>query len=625
MNKRGFDTIDKTSKELKKLIIISVFGVFFVAGLGFLFDYLSGSLEKKTRNNRIKLDIIKQIESNTLGAKYDFIKALSLLEKKHYQEYKNSSLSKIKKSKKYIKILKNGGKIKLENDHTKKLFVNDKVNNKLYKLLDDRLYNSMNKYFPIFDEELKESIKSKDPNTIIAAQELISLQSEEIVKLFNERVELLNQISKEAHSELRAIQKNIENQKEIYYYAQALSIFSIILLLLLSTKPIINDIIKTNQDLHKADRAKSEFLANMSHEIRTPLNAIMGFIDLLREGEKDQKRLKYLNTIHSSSQTLVGIINDILDFSKIESGNLNIDLIDFNVDSEFKSLVALFSAKAKEKNIKLTLHMSQNFPAALHSDPLRIKQIIANLLSNAIKFTPEGGSVDLYIGYKNETLQVAVKDSGMGIPKEKQKQIFDAFKQAENSTTRKFGGTGLGLSISSKLVEMLGGELKVKSEVHKGSIFYFNIQSKVGKYKRIDTQSNANANIKGKKILLVEDNKANQAFMSIVLKKLELEFDIANDGYEAISAFNKKRYDLILMDENMPNLNGIEATKKIIEIEQEKLLPHIPIVALTANALKGDRERFLEAGMDEYLTKPLDRDLLAKTIDKLTKQEEYIC
>ncbi len=618
---------NQISKDLKKLLMISILGIFIVAGMGYLFHTLIGKLEERTKNTQLKLDILKQIESQTLAAKYDFIKALSLLDKKHYTQYKNASLKKIENSKHYLNTLKQGGLIKLDNTHTKRNYKILDTNNSQYQLLDNRLSHAISKYFPIFDQELQESIQSQDPNTIIAAQQLISLQSEEIIKLFNERINVLHQLSDQSHQALHKIEEDITKQKQFYLYAQLFTIAFIIFILILAVQPIMRHILQANMQLQEASKAKSEFLANMSHEIRTPLNAILGFIDLLREKEYDKSKLNYLQTIHSSSQTLLGIINDILDFSKIESGNLAIDKVDFNVDSEFRSLLKLFQARAKEKNIKLTLHMHPHIPAALHSDPLRIKQVIANLLSNAVKFTPQNGSVDLYIGYKNEYLQVAVKDSGIGIPKDKQGQIFDAFRQAENSTTRKFGGTGLGLSISAKLVSMLGGELKVKSVVGRGSIFYFDIHAKAGKYKRINQVSTTSSQLENKKILLVEDNKANQMFMSIVLKKLKISFDIANDGFEAITAFNKKSYDLILMDENMPNLNGIEATKRILQIEREQLKPHTPIVALTANALKGDRERFLAAGMDDYLTKPVDQATLAQTIEKLTNQtkEEIVC
>jgi len=381
-----------------------------------------------------------------------------------------------------------------------------------------------------------------------------------------------------------------------------------------------NKILTTQiDDATTANKAKSEFLANMSHEIRTPLNAILGFIDLLKEDTKGRKSENYVNIIDNSSKSLLKIIEDILDFSKIESGKLDIDKVDFNSKAEFEVITHLFDAKCSEKNISLILNLDKNIPQIINTDPFRIKQIISNLLSNAIKFTKEGKNIIVSIIYKNKSIFVSVKDDGIGISKNKLKHIFEAFNQEDNSTTRNYGGTGLGLSISSELVKLLGGKLKVKSKEGIGSEFYFLIPVTIGEILQLDTNITNNIDFKNKKLLLVEDNKANQIFMKVVLKKINLEFDIANDGIEAIDMFKSNRYDIILMDENMPNMNGIEATKQILEYEKKNNLAHIPIVALTANALKGDRQRFLEAGMDEYLAKPLDKNKLNKTLQVLLK------
>jgi signal transduction histidine kinase/ActR/RegA family two-component response regulator len=624
--------VNQTSKDLQLLLRLSIAGIFIVGGMGYVFNNLMNNLEDMTKTTQLKLDIIKKVESKTLDAKYDFIKALSFIEKKNYKSYKLSSIQKVQESNRYLKVLLNGGEIKIGRYNQTKIYEPDTIDKENIQLAENRLDEAIQKYFPIFEAELTESIESADIDTILSIQELIALQSKDIVELFTDRINKLNDISDRALIKLQSIEKEIENKKKIYFYAQIITLIFILISLIVSSKPIRRQILNSSLELEEASLkatqasiAKSEFLANMSHEIRTPLNAILGFIDLLREQERDKEKLKYIDTIHNSSNTLLGIINDILDFSKIESGSLSIDMVDFNVESEFKTIIELFRARASEKNINLKLVMHDNIPAALHSDPLRIKQIIANLLSNAIKFTPQNGSVTLYIGYKDRQLQVAVKDTGIGVPKDKQELIFKAFSQAESSTTRKFGGTGLGLSISVRLVEMLGGKLEIKSEDGKGSIFYFSINAEIGKYKRELTKNGKNTKeIGSHRVLLVEDNKANQMFMSIILKKLKLEFDIANDGLEAIKAFNSKQYDLILMDENMPNLNGIEATKKILKIEKEKNLDHTPIIALTANALKGDRERFLEAGMDEYLTKPINKEKLASTIDNFITDREMV-
>ena len=364
----------------------------------------------------------------------------------------------------------------------------------------------------------------------------------------------------------------------------------------------------------------------MSHEIRTPLNAILGFVSLLKENHNEEDRIKYINIIDNSSHTLLGIINDILDMSKIESGKLTIDKIDFNPHHDFKSVAELFKAKAQEKNLEFVINIDKDIPNSLYSDSLRLKQIISNLLSNAIKFTASNKKISLDINYKDGFLNIGVKDEGIGISKEKQAKIFEPFSQAEGSTTRKFGGTGLGLSISMTLVKLLGGKLQIKSQLGVGSEFYFSIPVAIGKeiYKQSNKkneQFQLNAHI-----LLVEDNISNQMFMKIILKKMGLTFDISSDGYEAIDKFKQsrtspsKKYDLILMDENMPIMGGIEATKYILKYEKENNLTHTPIIALTANALKGDRERFIKAGMDEYLSKPLDRIKLNEILNKVLEK-----
>ncbi len=384
-------------------------------------------------------------------------------------------------------------------------------------------------------------------------------------------------------------------------------------------KNAIRDIEHQKSKAQQASKAKSEFLANMSHEIRTPLNAILGFVDLLKEEDTGKRALKYINIIHESSQSLLQIIEDILDFSKIESRRLSIDKVDFHTKSELEVITYLFNAKCSKKDITLELNLSDNLPSVINTDPLRVKQIISNLISNAIKFTDIGKTIKVDVDYSDGLLHVSVEDEGIGISQDKLKDIFKAFNQGDSSTTRKYGGTGLGLSISSELTKLLGGELKVQSKEGVGSKFYFNIPVGIGKGLEQRDEADCKVDFNGKKILLAEDNRANQMFMKIILQKLNLKFDVANDGLEAIELFESKKYDAILMDENMPHMNGIEATKRILELEKQKGLSHTPIIALTANALKGDRERFLESGMDEYLTKPLKKDKLIKIL------EGFIC
>jgi CheY-like chemotaxis protein len=366
----------------------------------------------------------------------------------------------------------------------------------------------------------------------------------------------------------------------------------------------------------QAAELKSRFLANMSHEIRTPLNAIIGFISLLRDEETDPTKIKYLNIIKNASDSLLQIINDILDFSKIESGKLSIEPTVFDPYKDLIDITDLFRAKAAEKNIDFRVKYNENMPRAMYADILRIRQIFTNLLSNAIKFTPEGRTVKSVIYYKNGNLVITVKDYGIGISKEKQRQIFQPFMQADGSTARVYGGTGLGLSISLELAKLLGGTLTLKSEEGKGSIFTLTVPVET---READTDTVQDAKEAENKplsghVLVAEDYEANRTYVGIILENAGLTYDMANDGLEAVEKFKTGNYDIILMDENMPNMGGTEATQKILEIEKEEGKKHTPVIALTANALQGDKERFLEAGFDDYLSKPVDPATLLTTI-----------
>jgi len=377
----------------------------------------------------------------------------------------------------------------------------------------------------------------------------------------------------------------------------------------------IKELEYSKERIEKISRYKSEFLSNMSHEIRTPLNAILGFIEILREKEKDRENIEYLNIISKNSSQLLGIINDILDLNKIESGKLSIDPVNFS-RNELESIYHLFRARALQKKIDFKFEITANIPEFLYGDILRIKQIIGNLISNAIKFTKSNKCVCVKIDYSKEDLIIEVKDQGKGIEKEKLDHIFKSFTQEDSSVTREYGGSGLGLTISSSLTKMMNGKIEVESEVGVGSLFVVTLPLKEGNKVTHKDSLKHEEDFSGKKILVVEDNMSNQLFMRVLLGKFKVDFEMANDGLEAIEKFKSNRYDLILMDINMPNMSGIEATKRILELEAEFNLPHVPIVALTANALSGDKKRFLEAGMDCYLSKPLKKDELYEIFRK---------
>lgn len=382
---------------------------------------------------------------------------------------------------------------------------------------------------------------------------------------------------------------------------------------------------KTEKDLHhavedaqNANRAKSEFLANMSHEIRTPMNAILGFVDQILKKEKDTSIIHQLQIVKNSGKTLLSIINDILDFTKIERGKMQLNPEPTEVSRIARESMSLFDEQMQSKAIVSKLVLAQDIPQYLFLDPTRIQQVIINLLGNAVKFTPKNGTITLEAGYDpdNKILSLYVSDSGVGIPKEHQQRIFNAFEQQDNSTTRKYGGTGLGLSISSRLISFMHGTIKVQSEPGKGSRFILSIPAlECDASEEESVTQNDPKKITPKeanKILIVEDNKTNQLLVQLILDDNGFEYDIANDGNEAVQAYKKNLYSLILMDENMPNKNGIEATQEIRKLETEERFSKTPVIAVTANALVEDRQRFIDAGMDDYLSKPYnDEELLA--------------
>jgi PAS domain S-box-containing protein len=375
---------------------------------------------------------------------------------------------------------------------------------------------------------------------------------------------------------------------------------------------------------------KEQFLANMSHEIRTPINSVIGFTNLLQKTPLSGEQEHFVHLVQSASESLLTIINDILDISKIEAGMLRIEKSPFSLRGLSSSLETMFQHKVKEKSLTFTIHIQDNIPDTLTGDAVRLTQILVNLISNAIKFTQEGGISMVIIPVKETDttvrLRFSVKDSGIGIPEDKLDTVFERFEQGETHTTRKYGGTGLGLSIVRNLIHLQQGNIAVKSEMGQGTEFLFELEYEIlpmtdaqKNMQHADLHENGNGIFEGVKILVVEDNQMNQLLMKHTFVNWKLNFELAENGKQALEKLDRDKFDLVLLDIQMPIMDGYATSKAI----RNELKSNIPIIAMTAHAMAGEREKCLSQGMNDYISKPIQEKELQSLLKKYIARQKH--
>ena len=650
----------KDNLILKRLITLLTIFILGYIGIIIIHNIFSGILNKldtsvKNEYSRYKIGeyIIKEIAS----IESNYYKMGVVSEIKDLKPIEKTIKSEINDIRKAVLVLKYGGVLDthMNLNLLEMSIVSDKIyflNSKKEKYTFEAFellpkLNELNEKFSEMEEVMKVRLSIiKDPNYQISKEDIskVNLFFEQLPNLFINMKENASRLLYDSKKNIERLEEDIKIQKVYYRKLEYIFTFIAMFFVLMFGYLLTKQILKKSKELEKlteksklaeqealkANQTKSQFLANMSHEIRTPLNAIIGFSELLSKSKLEKTYKDQAEIITKSASALLNIINDILDISKIESGKAEVSKTKFDLNNLLEQIVQLYSINTKQKNIELIYNLDSNVPQFVINDETKIKQVLSNLLSNAIKFTTENKTIYLNVSLKEiknniATINFSIKDEGIGISKEEQKKIFKPFSQADGSISRKFGGTGLGLSISLNILQMLGSKIELISKEDEGSTFFFDLDFEIqadviNQNPIIKTEEIQDSRYSGK-ILVAEDNTNNQLLIALVLEEFGLDVVIVDNGKMALDEIKKEKFDLIFLDINMPVMDGVEALKHI-KIHEQKLSIKTPIIALTANSIKGDKEKYLKYGMDDYLSKPIRNVELSKILKQYLKNKE---
>lgn len=643
---------DVQSSRFLWLIGIFVVALMGVVGLKMFFTHLYDELGERSANERARLFIGEELVSTLLRIEKDVYQMNTQNNATAQMRLEQHIGEHVSKMRHDLEVLKNGGRVRqvvylnIEgHDQMVREVVyrpDPKAHGYVMELIEiapqlDQVLNRTKELRALLGKraQLREN---NDSQGLFALEHEIAVYLKHIPPYFFRLNENANRLFFDSSDRLQELERQLAAQRERFKTTEMALVALIIVLATLAGFVFARQINASNlrlqgaldemraakEEAERASRAKSDFVSRMSHELRTPMNAILGFAQLLESETLTPEHRDYVGEINRAGSHLLELINKVLDLAKIEAGQLTIEHIPFDLRHTLDEVAALVSERAKSKGVELRFYAAPDLPKCILGDPTRLRQVLINLIGNAEKFTLQG-SIEIRIEpVANSTqIQFSVRDSGIGMDAATLKRLFQPFAQADESTTRKFGGTGLGLKISQDLVQAMGGNIQVESEPGKGSRFWFDLPADAAPDRDTTTpfeierpeDRSAEVPLHGH-ILLVEDNRINQVVAARMLDKMGLTYDIANHGGESIDRLLEKDYDLILMDMEMPQVDGPEATRRIRAMEAAAGKKPIPIIAMTANALHEDRDRCIDSGMNDHMAKPVEMSKLDELLRK---------